>query len=78
MNLKGYQVNTLGAVRRFFRRCAFVPPAEAYREVTAEGDAMARLGADRGYAAPAGMEAVPTVCIKVPTGGGRRSWRRIR
>lgn len=71
MNLKRYQENTLDAVRTYFRRCAFEPPAAAYRNVTAEDDVRARLGADWGYTAPAGMEDVPTVCIKVPTGGGK-------
>lgn len=71
MNLKRYQENTLAAVRTYFRRCAFESPEAAYRNATAEGDAKARLGLDYGYKIPEGMEEVPTVCIKVPTGGGK-------
>lgn len=71
MNLKRYQENTLAAVRAYFRRCAYESPKDAYRNVTAQGDALARLGTDYGYKIPQGMENVPTVCIKVPTGGGK-------
>ena len=71
MNLKEYQKNTLAAVKAYFERCAFESPEAAYKTVTAEGDTRLRLGADYGYKSPNGMENVPTVCIKVPTGGGK-------
>ena len=71
MNLKKYQDRTLGAVKAYFQRCAFETPEDAYRTVTADGDTRLRLGADYGYKSPKGMENVPTVCIKVPTGGGK-------
>ena len=71
MTLTRYQNNTLAAVKAYFERCAFESPEAAYKTVTAEGDVRLRLGADYGYKSPKGMEDVPTVCIKVPTGGGK-------
>lgn len=71
MNLTNYQKNTLDAVKKYFQRCAFEAPDAAYRTVTADGDIRLRLGSDYGYQSPKGMENVPTVCIKVPTGGGK-------
>lgn len=71
MTLTHYQNNTLAAVKAYFERCAFESPEAAYKTVTAEGDTRLRLGADYGYKSPNGMENVPTVCIKVPTGGGK-------
>ena len=71
MNLTNYQKNTLDAVKRYFQRCAFETPEAAYQTVTADGDTRLRLGPDYGYQSPKGMENVPTVCIKVPTGGGK-------
>ena len=71
MTLTRYQNNTLAAVKAYFERCAFESPEVAYKTVTAEGDIRLRLGSDYGYKTPKGMEDVPTVCIKVPTGGGK-------
>ena len=71
LRLTDYQKNTLDAVKRYFQRCAFETPEAAYRIVTADGDTRLRLGSDYGYQSPKGMENVPTVCIKVPTGGGK-------
>ena len=71
MTLTRYQNNTLAAVKAYFQRCAFESPEAAYTTVTAESDIRLRLGADYGYKSPKGMENVPTVCIKVPTGGGK-------
>ncbi len=71
MTLTHYQDHTLAAVKAYFERCAFESPEAAYKTVTAEGDTRLRLGADHGYKSPKGMENVPTVCIKVPTGGGK-------
>lgn len=71
MTLTRYQNNTLAAVKAYFERCAFESPEAAYKTVTAQGDTRLRLGADYGYKSPSGMEDVPTVCIKVPTGGGK-------
>ena len=71
MALTHYQNNTLAAVKAYFEKCAFESPETAYKTVTAEGDTRLRLGADYGYKSPNGMEDVPTVCIKVPTGGGK-------
>ncbi len=71
MTLTRYQNNTLAAVKAYFERCAFESPEVAYKTVTAGGDIRLRLGSDYGYKTPKGMEDVPTVCIKVPTGGGK-------
>ena len=56
------------AVKAYFERCAFESPEAAYKKVTAEGDIRLRLGSDYVYKTPKGMENVPTVCIKVPSG----------
>ena len=71
MNLKNYQRETLDVLRRYFEATQFKSPELAYAEVASTRDIRLRLGRDYGYANPAGLERVPTVCIKVPTGGGK-------
>ncbi len=71
LTLTHYQENTLAVVKAYFQRCAFESSEAAYKTVTADGDIRLRLGTDYGYKSPKGMESVPTVCIKVPTGGGK-------
>lgn len=71
MNLKNYQRETLDVLRRYFEATQFKSPEAAYAEVANTRDIRLRLGRDYGYANPTGLEGVPTVCIKVPTGGGK-------
>ena len=71
MQLKNYQRRTLDVVRAYFEMCQMKSPEEAYREVAGSAEIRLRLGADYGYTNPKGLEETPTVCIKVPTGGGK-------
>lgn len=71
MQLKKYQQRTLDVIRDYFEKCQFKSPEEAYADVAGAPEIRLRLGADYGYRNPEGMEATPTVCIKVPTGGGK-------
>ena len=71
MELKKYQQRTLKVVKDYFEKCQIKSPEEAYADVAGEADNRLRLGTDYGYKNPAGMESTPTVCIKVPTGGGK-------
>ena len=71
MELKKYQQRTLKVVKDYFEKCQIKSPEEAYADVAGEADIRLRLGTDYGYKNPAGMESTPTVCIKVPTGGGK-------
>lgn len=71
MNLKNCQRETLDVLRCYFEATQFKSPEAAYAEVANTRDIRLRLGRDYGYANPAGLERVPTVCIKVPTGGGK-------
>ena len=71
MQLKNYQKRTLDVLRDYFAACQVKSPEEAYAEVAGRAEIRLRLGADYGYRNPQGMEATPTVCVKVPTGGGK-------
>lgn len=71
LGLKDYQKRTLAVVKRYFEATQFKSPEDAYAQVANEGDVRLRLGNDYGYNTPEGMSGVPTVCIKVPTGGGK-------
>lgn len=70
MILKQYQRMTLDVVRAYFAALDVKTPEEAYKAITESSlDKMTRLGAQRGYA-KAALD-VPTVSIKIPTGGGK-------
>ena len=71
MELKKYQQRTLAVVKAYFEACQAKSPEEAYAEVAGATEIRLRLGTDYGYTNPLGMESTPTVCIKVPTGGGK-------
>lgn len=69
MILKQYQRETLEAIKGYFDRLDFLSPEEAYYAETEDASRQMRLGALRKYVAMSGD--VPTVSIKVPTGGGK-------
>ncbi len=69
MQLKQYQKDTLSAIREYFTALSVQSPEDAYNSVTDTTERKARLGALRCYVkTPLDM---PTVAIKVPTGGGK-------
>lgn len=71
MKLTDYQDRTIGVVKSYFEKCQFKSPEDAYAEVAGSPEIRLRLGTDYGYKNPKGMESVPVVSIKVPTGGGK-------
>ncbi|MXY91672.1 MAG: restriction endonuclease subunit R [Gammaproteobacteria bacterium] len=72
MELKRYQSETLGVLRRFLEEARIGGPENAYEAVTQEPEQVGRLGALRGdYQPLAGLQNVPYVCLRLPTGGGK-------
>lgn len=72
MELKRYQSETLGVLRRFFEEARIGGPENAYEAVTQEPEQAGRLGVFRGKYRPlAGLPSVPYVCLRLPTGGGK-------
>lgn len=72
MDLKLYQRDTLATLRRFFEDARVRGPKVAYEAITAEPDQAKRLRGYGGrYAALLGQEAMPYVCLRLPTGGGK-------
>ena len=72
MDLKLYQRDTLATLRRFFEDARVRGPKAAYEAITAEPDQAKRLRGYGGrYAALLGQEAMPYVCLRLPTGGGK-------
>ena len=72
MKLKRYQEETLDALRRFFEEARIAGPAAAYATITEEPDQAARLrGYVAGYKPLEPLPEVPSVCLRLPTGGGK-------
>jgi len=72
MQLKPYQDAALAALRDFLARAQEVGPADAYAEITARPEIRERLGRyAKPYTPPNGLEGVPYVCVRLPTGGGK-------
>lgn len=72
MDLKLYQRDTLATLRRFFEDARVRGPKMAYEAITAEPDQAKRLRGYGGrYTALLGQEAMPYVCLRLPTGGGK-------
>jgi len=59
LTLKGYQQQALAALEGFFRQAALIGTDSAFRQATG-----------RAYGAEP-FDAVPCVCLRVPTGGGK-------
>jgi len=78
MKLKQYQTDTLSVLRRFFEEARVAGPKGSYEAITREPDQAKRLGRYGGTYTPlAELPAVPYVCLRLPTGGARRSSPRI-
>ena len=72
MKLKQYQTDTLSVLRRFFEEARVAGPKGAYEAITREPDQAKRLGRYGGSYTPlAELPAVPYVCLRLPTGGGK-------
>lgn len=72
MKLKQYQTDTLSVLRRFFEEARVAGPKGAYEAITKEPDQAKRLGRYGGTYTPlAALPAVPYVCLRLPTGGGK-------
>lgn len=72
MKLKQYQTDTLSVLRRFFEEARVAGLKGAYEAITREPDQAKRLGRYGGSYTPlAELPAVPYVCLRLPTGGGK-------
>lgn len=72
MKLKQYQTDTLTILRRFFEDARVAGPKGAYEAITKEPPQAKRLGRFGGTYTPlAALPAVPYVCLRLPTGGGK-------
>ena len=72
MQLKQYQTETLAILRRFFEEARIAGPKAAYEALVSEPDQASRLGRYAGdYAPLKELPAVPYVCLRLPTGGGK-------
>jgi len=70
MQLKQYQQNTLDVLKRFFAECRISSAKTAFEKITSEAEISERLGKSQ-YNIWEAIPAVPRVCLKVPTGGGK-------
>lgn len=72
MELKQYQRQTLDVLRRYLAEARVIGPQAAFQAITAEEDVQQALRSyRRPYRALNGMEGVPYVCLRLPTGGGK-------
>ena len=72
MQLKTYQQATLDTLRRFFEAARAHGPKAAYEAITTEPEQAKRLRGYGGRYTPLlGQEAMPYVCLRLPTGGGK-------
>ena len=72
MKLKVYQKASLATLRAFFEEARITGPKAAYEALTAEPELATRLrGYATGYRPIRGLDKVPYVCLRLPTGGGK-------
>jgi len=72
MKLKKYQTATLKTLQNYFEHCRLSGPAAAYKAIVDEPDQKARLGKyAQDYKVLNGLENIPYVCLRLPTGGGK-------
>lgn len=72
MELKTYQAQTLGTLRRFLEKARVEGPGAAYEAIIAEPEMAKRLKGFAGhYKALNGLDETPYVCLRLPTGGGK-------
>lgn len=63
LKLKKYQEDVLSVLRNYLQKCQSKTPAEAFAEILASQDISETYQEE--------FEGVPTVCLRVPTGGGK-------
>ncbi len=72
MRLKTYQLDTLATLRRFLSDARVRGAKSAYEAIVAEPEQQRRLrGFGTSYTALNGLEEIPYVCLRLPTGGGK-------
>jgi type III restriction enzyme len=72
MKLKQYQQQTIDTLAGFFREARVRGPAAAFTAITTEPEQAKRLRGRAGAYVPVrGLEGVPYVCLRLPTGGGK-------
>ena len=72
MELKTYQKEALGTLRRFLADARVHGPRAAYEAIVAEPEMAQRLKGFAGsYKALNGLDDTPYVCLRLPTGGGK-------
>ena len=72
MKLKNYQQQTIDTLTEFFKEARVRGPEAAFTAITTEPEQAKRLrGRGGAYKAVAGLDAVPYVCLRLPTGGGK-------
>ncbi len=72
MQLKQYQVDTLGVLKTFFEEARLHGAKAAYEAITQEPEQAKRLRGYGGKYEPLlGQEDMPYVCLRLPTGGGK-------
>lgn len=72
MQLKTYQKETLGTLRRFFEKARVEGVKGAYEAIVSTPEMAKRLkGFASAYNALNGLDETPYVCLRLPTGGGK-------
>lgn len=72
MKLKTYQQQTVDTLAAFLTEARLRGPKDAFMQITGEPEQAKRLRGRSGpYRPMAGLEGVPYVCLRLPTGGGK-------
>ncbi|AVW90651.1 DEAD/DEAH box helicase [Celeribacter baekdonensis] len=72
MKLKKYQQQTIDTLATYFKEARVRGPKVAFEAITTEEEQAKRLRGRGGVYRPIkGLEAVPYVCLRLPTGGGK-------
>lgn len=72
MKLKRYQQQTIDTLTTFLSEARLRGPADAFKAIITEEEQSKRLrGRTGSYKAIKGLDGVPYVCLRLPTGGGK-------
>ena len=72
MKLKKYQQQTIDTLTTFLSEARLRGPTDAFKAITTEEEQAKRLRGRTGdYKAVTGLDGVPYVCLRLPTGGGK-------